>query len=665
MPTASSQAPAGLSVTEVRNALRCPRAFMLGRPGGRAVAYPLGSSCLGASFHRIVDRFAQTVATPPAYLDGQDTGASGLGALLDRWVLGLLVRELRTDPGYASIPAEVDELAEACRQFSAHLLQRLRALPGPVALVLQRLLRSGEHAVEAPFPEADIILRGRVDALFTAATGELEVVEYKLTDEANEPLDQAQVALYREMLRRSEGLDALPVVLRFMPDLTLTRMARDQADRLVADELLPLLQRMRGWLDLPASAPATPRPSLCAVCPVQKACAQTYPQHLQSRDDPPAGARRPRPGPDGRLIVASAPLRVAPAAGDDAGRAEAGRLRARILEELQGDGIPVKAPEAIVGPRMFVIPVSRPAGSVARMDQVAADVCHRLAHSDGVEAEYAKLGPRREFLIRRAMPRPVPLGPLLAAKAQWLGEQPGRLVVGQEADGTILTADLADAATPHLLIGGGTGSGKSWLLKAIIASLVHFHDPGALRLTLLDPKRVTFIDSAFQAAIAAHCDGPILYGLEDAMPCFDHYIEVMEARFELFETAKVADLQDYNACHPDRRLPRHVIVMDEFGDLTAGRKAAQDFRAAVHRLGAKARAAGIHLILATQRPDRETVDPSIKANLGGKIALRVATSVNSRIILDQPGAERLYGGGDLLADLGKGLVRAQAPILEG
>ena len=662
--TAGGSTPTLLSVTEVRNALRCPRAFVLGRTGGKAVAFPMGSSCLGASFHRIVDRFAQTVTTPPAGLAGLAAGAAGQGPQLGRWIMDLLVQELKADPGYASIPEEVDELAEACRQFAAHVARRLEAFQGSAAGALPRLLRSGEHAVEAAFPEAGVLLRGRVDALFGASTGDLDVVEYKLTEEANAPLDQAQVALYREMLKRSEGLDANPVILRFTPEGVQTRIPRPQADRLVAAELIPLLGRMRGWLERPGAAPAPPSRSLCPVCPVRRACLETYPGHLPFRDDPPAAACRPRPALDGRLEVTQPPPLAATAVADIEGTAEAHRLQQRILAEFRRDGVPAQAAEPVVGPRMYVIAVSRLSGPVSRMDTVAADVCHRLAHSDGVDLEYAKVGARREFWIRRGTPRLLPLGPLLAAKAQWLGERPGRLVLGQEPGGRILTADLADAATPHLLIGGGAGSGKSWLLKSIIASLVHFHDPSLLRLTLLDPKRVTFVGSAFQAAIAAHRDGPVLYGIEDALPCFAHYIGVMEERYERFEAAQVADLHEYNAgLDPDRRLPRHVIVMDEFQDLTADKKAAQGFRSAVTRLGAKARAAGVHLILATQRPDRETVDPSIKSNLGGKIALRVASAVNSRIILDQGGAERLFGNGDLLADLGKGLVRAQGAAL--
>ena len=558
----------------------------------------------------------------------------------------------------------MDELAEACRAFSAHVARRVAEFSGEVSAILPRLLRSGEQALEARFPEASVILSGRIDALFGKGEGELDVVEYKLTDEANMPLDRAQVALYRELLKRSAGLDANPVILRFMPELVQTQLLREQADRLVTSELVPLLAAMRGWLDAPLTAPATPRPALCAACPVLAACAERYPQPLSFRDDPPALACRPRPSLDGGLVLAPPALKPAAPVEDLEGRREAALLRERILKEFRKDGVPAQAPEPVVGPRLYVIPVSRPSGPVAQMDRVAEDVRHRLANADGLEVEYVRVGAKREFLIQRAHPQDVHLGPLLLAKAQWLSERPGRLVIGQEPDGRILTADLADPATPHLLIGGGAGSGKSWLLKAMVASLVHFHDPSQVRLTLLDPKRVTFIGADFQSAIAAHRDGPILYGIEDAMPCFLHFSAVMEERYQRFEAAQVADLHEYNLSVPPlRRLPRHVIVMDEFQDLTANKKAAQDFRAVVSRLGAKARAAGVHLILATQRPDKETVDPSIKANLGGRIALRVASAVNSRIILDQGGAERLLGHGDLLADLGKGLVRAQGAVL--
>jgi CRISPR/Cas system-associated exonuclease Cas4 (RecB family) len=251
-----------------------------------------------------VDRFAQTVQTPPEELVGRSTQDAAVGLALDRWIMGLLIRELEADPGYASIPAEVDELAEACRQFSAHVARRVGSFAGEVPRILPQLVRSGERPLEAAFPEAGVILRGRIDALFGNRTGELDVVEYKLTDEANAPLDHAQVALYRELLKRSEGLDAHPVILRFMPEVVQTQIPSDQADRLVAAELIPLLERMRGWLARPESVPPTAHKSLCAVCPVQRICSEQYPQHLLFRDDPPAVACRPRPSLEGPLVVA-------------------------------------------------------------------------------------------------------------------------------------------------------------------------------------------------------------------------------------------------------------------------------------------------------------------------------------------------------------------------
>jgi S-DNA-T family DNA segregation ATPase FtsK/SpoIIIE len=138
----------------------------------------------------------------------------------------------------------------------------------------------------------------------------------------------------------------------------------------------------------------------------------------------------------------------------------------------------------------------------------------------------------------------------------------------------------------------------------------------------------------------------------------------MEERYKLFEAAQVMDIEEYNEqARQSERLNRRVLVIDEFQDLFTDKASSQAFFAGVRRLGAKARAAGVHLILATQRPDRETVPPIIKSNLGGKIALQVASQTNSRIILDQGGAERLLGKGDLLASLGRGVVRAQAPLL--
>lgn len=332
-----------------------------------------------------------------------------------------------------------------------------------------------------------------------------------------------------------------------------------------------------------------------------------------------------------------------------------GALRG-ILEELKKQGATAVCPRApIVGPTLYLIEVSRPRGPVSQLDRAAEDVRHRLAADADLDVSYEKQGGHRLFVIKRPQARRVLLGPLLEQKRDWLLQRPGRFVVGQQPDGAVLCADLSDSSTPHLLVAGQSGSGKSVLLQAIVAGLLQFHAPEAIRFVLVDPKRVTFNGASFRSAVAAHLEGPIRADLEDTLPVIEQLVDVMEERYKLFESAQVMDIEEFNeqATAADR-LNRRVLVIDEFQDLFTDKASSQAFFAGIRRLGAKARAAGVHLILATQRPDRETVPPIIKSNLGGKIALQVASQTNSRIILDQNGAERLLGKGDLLASLGRG-----------
>ncbi len=655
------------SVTEVRNALRCPRVFALGRISGQSVAFPLGSSCLGATFHRLVERFTRQAEQPPAPFAALPPGTprDDVEGALSRWVLSLLIDELDEDPTYGSIPGEVDDLAEALRELCRHLAGRLQAWPGAPAASLAKLLHAGERGVDALLGEQGPLVHGRLDALYEDRHGALEVIEYKLTDEANDELDRAQVALYRELLRVGQGIEARPVVLRFSPTLREVTMSREAADSFMGSVITPLLTNMQAWALEPTRAPATERRDLCAACPMAKPCAETYPDRLAARDDPPNAAARPRPDVSRTMQDAATLAAPGPSRDDEAGREEAEALKERILGELKRQGVAAVCPKPpTVGPTLYLIEVSRPRGAVSHLDRAAEDVRHRLASDSGVDVEYARAGGHRRFIVKRPHPRKVMLGPLLEENRLWLSARAGRLVIGQAPDGAVVCADLSDSGTPHLLIAGQSGSGKSVLIQSIIASLVQFHGPAAIRFTLIDPKRVTFIGAGFKAAVAAHLDGPIRYDVDETLPAIEQLVDMMEERYKILEAAQVADVGEFNEQAPaGEQLERRVLVIDEFQDLITDKATAQAFFSGIKRLGAKARAAGIHLILATQRPDKDTVPSIIKANLGGKIALQVASKINSRIVLDEGGAEKLLGKGDLLASLGRGIVRAQAPLL--
>lgn len=654
-----------VTVTEVRNALRCPRIFALGRTMASAVLFPVGSSCLGATFHRIVDRFAASADAPGAALGALPAGAplDDVEAAVREYLLDFLVDELGADPTFSEIPGEVDDLAEALRQFARYLAGRIVKFPRAPGEALSKLLASGERAVEAQWPSGPLIV-GRLDALFADPAGALEVVEYKLTDEANDLVDRAQVVLYREILRLAGEEVRAATVLRFSPSLREAAMTDSASDALLRETLAPTLAKLPLWAKHPETAPPTSRRDLCAACPVAGECALRYPERLGLRDDPPTSGTRPLPTGERASLTVRVAGTIGPKEEDRDGLAEALALRAKILEQLSKLGASAASPEApVIGPRTIEIEVTRSRGTVTALDRAAVDIQHRIATELGVEVSYEKEGGHRKFVATRAVPRAVYLQPLLTKKEDYLRGAPGRFLVGEQPNGQVLTGDFSDGSASHLLVAGQTGSGKSVFIQSLIASLVAFHGPGAIRFHLVDPKRVTFTGAEFRASIASHLAEPIRYDVEETMPVVGQLIELMEERYRLFEDAQVSDIGEFNEGRRGDLLERRILVVDEFQDLLGSKEAAREFDAGIRRLGAKARAAGVHLVLATQRPSREVVSPLIKANLCGRIAFQVSSEANSKIVLDERGAERLFGKGDLLANLGRGPVRAQAPLL--
>jgi hypothetical protein len=233
--------------------------------------------------------------------------------------------------------------------------------------------------------------------------------------------------------------------------------------------------------------------------------------------------------------------------------------------------------------------------------------------------------------------------------------------LGVDLDGKLQVADLASPNNPHLLVAGTSGSGKSEWLRMAIAGMLLSNTPETLRLVLIDPKRVAFTE--LKSSPYLYGNKGLIYPPED--PAFDTLqtlIEEMEERYRRFSQAAVSDMTEYLARTGDV-IPRIVCVCDEYADLIAERAAAKEVENAIHRLGAKARAAGIHLIVATQYPDRKTVGGALKMNLGGRICLRTTNHVQSNMIVNQSGAERLLGKGDLLfLSIGEP-IRLQAPYL--
>ncbi len=216
--------------------------------------------------------------------------------------------------------------------------------------------------------------------------------------------------------------------------------------------------------------------------------------------------------------------------------------------------------------------------------------------------------------------------------------------LGKDIGGRPVVTDLTKM--PHLLIAGATGSGKSVCINAIIMSLILRTTPEDLRLILIDPKRVEL--AGYNEL--PHLIGSVVTEPENALENMYWAVKEMERRYELLQEARVRDINGYNERAEQEkefdRLPYIVIIVDEFADLimTSGK----DIELPITRLAQMARAVGIHLILATQRPSIKVITGIIKANFSARIAFQVSSRVDSRVILDMIGAERLLGNGDML-----------------
>ena len=246
--------------------------------------------------------------------------------------------------------------------------------------------------------------------------------------------------------------------------------------------------------------------------------------------------------------------------------------------------------------------------------------------------------------------------------------------MGKTITNEVFMFDLAKA--PHLLVAGATGQGKSVGLNAIITSLLYKKHPAEMKIVLVDPKMVEFsiyakIDKHFLAKVPDESASPIITDTSKVIRTLNSLCVEMDARYELLMAAGERNIKDYNKKFKERKLnpekghkfmPYIVVVIDEYGDLimTAGK----EIELPIARIAQKARAVGIHMIIATQRPTTNIITGTIKANFPARIAFKVAQGIDSKTILDRMGANQLIGRGDMLYLQGNEPIRVQCAFVD-
>ena len=346
----------------------------------------------------------------------------------------------------------------------------------------------------------------------------------------------------------------------------------------------------------------------------------------------------------------------------------------RIINTLRSFGIEISTIKATVGPTVTLYEITPEQGvRISKIRGLEDDIALSLS-ADGIRIIAPIPGKGTIGIeVPNKNPKIVSGQSVIGSKKFQESKYDLPIVLGKTITNEVFMFDLCKM--PHVLVAGATGQGKSVGLNAIITSLLYKKHPAELKFVLVDPKKVEFsiysvIENHFLAKLP---DGgePIITDVTKVVQTLNSVCVEMDARYDLLKMAHVRNIREYNEKFINRRLnpekghkfmPYIVVVIDEFGDLimTAGK----EVELPIARIAQLARAVGIHMIIATQRPTTNIITGTIKANFPARIAFRVSAMMDSRTILDRPGANRLIGKGDMLFLQGADPVRVQCAFID-
>lgn len=346
----------------------------------------------------------------------------------------------------------------------------------------------------------------------------------------------------------------------------------------------------------------------------------------------------------------------------------------RIINVLRNFGVEIESIKATIGPAITLYEVTpAPGVRINKIRNLEDDIALSLS-ALGIRIIAPIPGKGTIGIeVPNKNPRIVSMESIINTKKFQDSTYELPIALGKTITNEVFMVDLAKM--PHLLVAGATGQGKSVGLNAIITSLLYKKHPAELKFVMVDPKKVEFsnyapIERHFLAKIPDEAEDPIITDVTKVVQTLKSLCQLMDHRYDLLKKAKVRNIKEYNAKFKARQLnPDHghdfmpyiVVIIDEFGDLimTAGK----EVELPIARIAQLARAVGMHMVIATQRPTTNIITGTIKANFPARMAFKVMSQIDSRTILDQSGANQLVGKGDMLFLAGNTPVRVQCAFV--
>jgi S-DNA-T family DNA segregation ATPase FtsK/SpoIIIE len=631
-----------LTPTKVRLAFECPRLFYLNHHFNcKAIFSPkdtLGG--VGNVFHKLADDFINLLLIEPGFKNLFNPSTTQLNVDQITSEIQQLFYQIKffpylqntivQDGSKGPVLLQVWQGLQGLIKKFTELLVINRRYCSAETLISNTFIsgeRNLEHYFDLPNGTKQLI-RGEFDCLvFNFELKRLCMVEFKTYQPVDLAAQLAQVSLYSYMLSKQKKTPIDSAVYCVLPEFKEYKYSWEQLENTVHQLIPHKLLQMQNWLSWespnPNPPPMTTEPYLCEICPQQQKC-QTF-----------FGVEKEETSINADKI------------GED------------LVNTLQSFGVGVEYHGAAVSPAFIRVKLKPNSGvKVNSILKLSADLQVQLGLNYppliAPQAGYVSVDlPRQDRQIAKFED---------FIQKQFLAPTaPVKIAIGVGIDGKLLEADLSDPNTCHFLVGGTTGSGKSEFLRSLLLSLIYRHSSQHLKIALVDPKRVTFPEFEQMSSLYA----PVVKDSDRAVELMQELVAEMESRYQKFEKAKCADLTVYNQ-RSSPMLPRIVCIFDEYADFMAEKEVRNILEQSIKRLGAMARAAGIHLIISTQRPEASIVTPIIRTNLPGRVALSTKSEADSKIILGGTStvAAYLIGKGDLVYQVGPHLQRLQSLLAQ-